>query len=311
MHEETRINLRAAMRDEAYAHGMCWLSAVRARTAGQAAVADLFERAASAQRDQHFAKLAELSGLAESVEGLLAEAIRLESRINHTDFARQAQAVGDTEAAELLTTIQAFREAQLEALRAARMRLQLVTPELVAEQPPITEAEPSPAPVADTEEAIIDEENLTEEEAPLADDPTAVEEQAESEEQQATEHEPEPSLEEPATGSESAGPPDDPAIGEPESPAGVLPTDRAEVHAPEGSDEAVAATADMAPDPSESRSQPSQTREEYRVVFVDKQTQKSGEGAHELEQRLSDLARDGWRLTSALGSQLILRREAR
>ena len=302
MHEETRVNLRAAMRDEAFAHGICWLSGVRARAAGQDSVADLFERAATAQRDHHFSKLAELSGLAESVEDLLAEAIRLESKLDYADFARQAQAVGDTEAAELLTTIQAFREAQLEALRAARMRLQLITTEPATSEPSTT-PRPTPEPPSDQPRQMVapkpqsGQPQTADEAAPAPDHPSPLTDPATQQRAEAKPEAPAPADQEPSWEELAAGIETVPAT-QPEAESPIEHTDLPQA-------------ALETPPPVEQSVAPGQTQEEYRVLFVDKQTQKTGEGAAELEERLATLAQGGWRLTTTLGSQLILRREHR
>jgi hypothetical protein len=47
---------------------------------------------------------------------------------------------------------------------------------------------------------------------------------------------------------------------------------------------------------------------QYRVIYIDKPTQKTQQGANELEARLSVLAEQGWNLTATIGSQLILHR---
>ena len=139
MHDETTRNVQAAMRDEAFGHAMFWVLAERAHAHDSHAAADLLERAAAARRDEHFVRLAELLPMSHSAEALLSEAIQLEAALDYSGYARSARAVGDTEAAELLMSIQAFREAQLEALRAARMRLQLVMEPVV--RPDVPEAD--------------------------------------------------------------------------------------------------------------------------------------------------------------------------
>jgi len=139
MHDETTRNVHAAMRDEAFGHAMFWVLAERAHAHDSHAAADLLERAAAARRDEHFVRLAELLPMSHAAEALLSEAIQLEAALDYSGYARSARAVGDTEAAELLMSIQAFREAQLEALRAARMRLQLVMEPVV--RPDVPEAD--------------------------------------------------------------------------------------------------------------------------------------------------------------------------
>lgn len=139
MHDETTRNVQAAMRDEAFGHAMFWVLAERAHAHDSHAAADLLERAAAARRDEHFVRLAELLPMSHAAEALLSEAIQLEAALDYSGYARSARAVGDTEAAELLMSIQAFREAQLEALRAARMRLQLVMEPVV--RPDVPEAD--------------------------------------------------------------------------------------------------------------------------------------------------------------------------
>jgi hypothetical protein len=217
MHDETTRNVQAAMRDEAFGHAMFWVLAERAHAHDSHAAADLLERAAAARRDEHFVRLAELLPMSHAAEALLSEAIQLEAALDYSGYARSARAVGDTEAAELLMSIQAFREAQLEALRAARMRLQLVM-------------EPVVRP--DVPEADLDIDELQ-----AADEP--------------------------------------------------------------------------AEEPTEETSEPAEHQQEYHVMYVDKQLRKTIDGARELEARLTRLHAEGWELTAALGSQLILRRISR
>jgi hypothetical protein len=174
MHDETTRNVQAAMRDEAFGHAMFWVLAERAHAHDSHAAADLLERAAAARRDEHFVRLAELLPMSHAAEALLSEAIQLEAALDYSGYARSARAVGDTEAAELLMSIQAFREAQLEALRAARMRLQLVMEPVV--RPDVPEADLGIGELQAADEPVGEP---AEETSEPAERPAAVEDQQE------------------------------------------------------------------------------------------------------------------------------------
>lgn len=122
MHDTTRQNLLTAMRGEAFAFAKYQLYAQRARQQGQSALAELFEVTAGKERLEHFAEEAELLGLAGADEDNLRDAIAGEAyevETMYRQFAEQAEAVGDTAAAERFREIREDEAAHRTAFEAA------------------------------------------------------------------------------------------------------------------------------------------------------------------------------------------------
>lgn len=106
--DETRKNLDAAMHGEAFAAAKYMLYSEHARANGHKDLAAYFEKAASVERTDHFAKEAKLYGLVGSDEANLREAIKgesYESKMMYPQFAEQAKAAGDSEAVSLFREI--------------------------------------------------------------------------------------------------------------------------------------------------------------------------------------------------------------
>ena len=291
MHEETRHNLHSVMRDQAYAHAVFWLSAQHCRS--DVAVAVLFERAARARLEDNFAGLAPLADPTPRIADLLADAIRLDAEQDYREFIAQARDLGDTEVAEALSAIQSFRDAELEALQAARMRHQLTTPPPTEAAPRIEQEEPARTvdlpPVAAIATTPIPEPSPVEPEQPMPSDepadPTAGEHSLRESEAERPSVDADQDVEDSAERVVEVS--EEPMVVTLRTPAGVIEDDEPsrleEPAVREGADE-------------------------YHVIYIDKHTKKTEEGARELETRLSLLAQDGWSLTATIGSQLILHR---
>ncbi len=102
----TLENLRTAMKGEAFAYAKYTLYGDKARETGQPKLAKLFHRTAAVERTEHFAEHANLAGavrdtgtnLCATIKGETYEGTRM-----YPDYARQASAAGDTEAAHVLS----------------------------------------------------------------------------------------------------------------------------------------------------------------------------------------------------------------
>jgi len=105
---QTTKNLTTAMKGEAFAHAKYLLYADRARQQSNTELADLFEKTAKVERMEHFAEEAKLAGLIGDDQANLKSAIAGESyevETMYREFAKQAEAAGDKEAAKLFEEI--------------------------------------------------------------------------------------------------------------------------------------------------------------------------------------------------------------
>lgn len=105
---KTKQNLTTAMKGEAFAHAKYLLFAERARKDGKPELADLFEKTAQTERLEHFREEAELAGAIRENEANLEDAIQGESyevETMYRNFANEASAAGDREAARLFEEI--------------------------------------------------------------------------------------------------------------------------------------------------------------------------------------------------------------
>jgi rubrerythrin len=126
MNAQTRENLLAAMRGEAFAFAKYMLFAEHARKSGRADLADLFQRTANIERFEHFAEEAELLGLVGTDAENLRDAIAGESyevETMYRQFAEQAAAHGDREAAERFAEVREDEMQHRDAFTAALERL--------------------------------------------------------------------------------------------------------------------------------------------------------------------------------------------
>jgi rubrerythrin len=105
---QTRADLTKAMRGEAFANVSYRLYAEQARREGLASVADLFERTAKTELDEHFREAAAMSGLVGDDAANLQAAMSgegYEATTMYPRFAREAKADGDSDAAERFSEI--------------------------------------------------------------------------------------------------------------------------------------------------------------------------------------------------------------
>lgn len=122
MDTTTSENLLAAMRGEAFAHAKYTLYAAQARRHGREALAELFEKTAEIELQEHFKEEAELVGLLGSDEDNLREAIGGESyevETMYREFAEQAASAGETAAAERFVEVRSDELKHRELFEAA------------------------------------------------------------------------------------------------------------------------------------------------------------------------------------------------
>ncbi len=119
----TLANLRSAMEGEAFAYAKYMRYADQARRDGNPAVAQLFASTAAIELNEHFASLANLAGLvAASTNANLTDAIngeQHEADVMYPDYARQADAAGNTQAADLFREIAGDEKTHQKAFQAA------------------------------------------------------------------------------------------------------------------------------------------------------------------------------------------------
>jgi rubrerythrin len=131
IHEQTRRNLIAAIQAEALAHATYLLYAAHARRNGAEALARTFERAARDELTRHFAQAAELLDLvgtdAENLRAAI-EAERHDARAAYREYARKAEAAGDTVAAELFERVRADEQRHEREFRRALARVERAVP---------------------------------------------------------------------------------------------------------------------------------------------------------------------------------------
>ncbi|GAA4585660.1 hypothetical protein GCM10023194_29000 [Planotetraspora phitsanulokensis] len=123
----TLRNLRTAMRGEAVAHAKYALYAERARETGQPSLAQLFDRTARVERDEHFAEQASLAGLVRDTRTNLRHAITEERRAGdemYPGYARKATEMGDTTASGLFMDSARGKLAQARAFSEALSALE-------------------------------------------------------------------------------------------------------------------------------------------------------------------------------------------
>jgi rubrerythrin len=108
MDTQTELNVRAALRGEAFAHARYLLFAAAARKGGNEQLASMFEGIADVERQEHFAELAALAGLvgtdAENIRAAIEDE-NLEVEWTYPKFADQARGAGETAVAERFAEI--------------------------------------------------------------------------------------------------------------------------------------------------------------------------------------------------------------
>jgi len=126
MRPQTRENLLTAMHGEAFAYAKYMLFAKHARHSGQENLAELFERTAAIELFEHFAEEAELAEIVGSDAENLQDAIAGEAYEVDTmyrQFAIQATASGDHEAAERFAEVREDEMGHRDAFEAALKKL--------------------------------------------------------------------------------------------------------------------------------------------------------------------------------------------
>jgi rubrerythrin len=127
LQQQTIDNLMSAAHGEAFAYAKYMLYAQHARDTGRPDIADLFERAATMERYEHFADEAKLVGLVGRNADNLQDALKGESYEVDTmyrNFSQQAAAVGDQVAADRFDEIREDEMKHRDAFRAALARIQ-------------------------------------------------------------------------------------------------------------------------------------------------------------------------------------------
>lgn len=128
MDAQTRENLDAAMRGEAFAFARYRAFAAAARSSGETDLAELLEGIATVELEEHFAELAELARLSGSDSDNLRTAIQdegAEVEETYRSFAAQARAAGEEAVAERFEEIRLDERAHLDALESALERLEV------------------------------------------------------------------------------------------------------------------------------------------------------------------------------------------
>ncbi len=126
--QKTLDNVGRAMHREAFTYAEYLLFAESARKTGNRELANLFERTARTERFLHFKEESELAGLVgDNRENLLAaidgESYEVDSM--YRQFADQAAAAGDKQAAHLFEVIRHDEMAHLARMKAAFAKLEL------------------------------------------------------------------------------------------------------------------------------------------------------------------------------------------
>ncbi|MGZ4845362.1 MAG: rubrerythrin family protein [Candidatus Angelobacter sp.] len=103
LHPQTKANFSTAMHGEAFAFAKYTMFAEQARKNGNTEVADLFEKTAKVEHLEHLREHAELAGVVGTDQENLKDAIKgedYETKTMYPQFAREAKAAGDLEAAK-------------------------------------------------------------------------------------------------------------------------------------------------------------------------------------------------------------------
>nr|WP_232479911.1 MULTISPECIES: rubrerythrin family protein [Sphingomonas] len=119
---QTRQNLEAAMKGEAYANLKYLRYADQAEAAGNPELATLFRNSANVEANEHFDREAQALELGSTAKVNLEDAIAGEHYENtkmYIDFAKQAEASGDVKVAAMFRQIAEDEGTHLRAYRAA------------------------------------------------------------------------------------------------------------------------------------------------------------------------------------------------
>jgi rubrerythrin len=126
MDSQTKANLLIALHGEAFAYAKYRLFAEHARQQGRTELADLFDETARTELLEHFREEADLLGLvgddaANLQDATIGEAYEVDTM--YRTFAQQAQAAGDTAAAERFSEVRSDEARHREAFAAALKRV--------------------------------------------------------------------------------------------------------------------------------------------------------------------------------------------
>ena len=108
LHASTKADLSTAMHGEAFAYAKYMLYAKRARETGNLQLAQLFEKTANIELNNHFATHAYEYGLVGTDQQNLRDSINgenYETTTMYPEMAKRAQAAGDTKVAAVFSAI--------------------------------------------------------------------------------------------------------------------------------------------------------------------------------------------------------------
>ena len=127
LNPKTKENLSTAMHGEAFAYAKYLLFAEHARKSGNTEVADLFEKTAKVEHMEHLREEAEIAGIVGSDQDNLKDAIKgenYETTTMYPQFAEQARAAGDKEAAERFAEVGRDETKHRDSFKAALAKLE-------------------------------------------------------------------------------------------------------------------------------------------------------------------------------------------
>ncbi len=126
---QTKQNLLAAMRGEAFAYAKYLLFAEVARQSGALDLAEVFEQTARVEHQEHFREEAELAGLARTNAENLRDAIAGEAyevETMYREFAEQAAAAGESAVADRFREVRGDEVGHLAAFETALAKIEVV-----------------------------------------------------------------------------------------------------------------------------------------------------------------------------------------
>lgn len=130
LNPKTKENLSTAMHGEAFAYAKYLMFAEHARKAGNAELADLFEKTAKVEHMEHLGEEAKLAGVVGSDEDNLKDSIKgenYETTTMYPKFAEEAKAAGDKAAAERFAEIGSDEAKHRDSFKAELAKLEKQT----------------------------------------------------------------------------------------------------------------------------------------------------------------------------------------
>jgi rubrerythrin len=127
LNPKTKENLSTAMHGEAFAYAKYLMFADHARKNGHADIADLFEQTAKQEHMEHLREEAEIAGVVGNDEANLKDAIKgenYETTTMYPQFAEQAKAAGDKDAADRFAEIARDETKHRDSFKAALAKLE-------------------------------------------------------------------------------------------------------------------------------------------------------------------------------------------